>query len=72
MTYGEFIQRRASIWAKIRAAERVYKIATDQNYTPLSTMGTEMAVRALGDANEELRQLIATWQDIQRTKRSEP
>jgi hypothetical protein len=72
MTYGEFVQRRASIQAKIRTAERAHKVATDYRYTPLTVDGGIIAQRAIDQAIEELRQLVATWQDIQRNRGVKP
>jgi hypothetical protein len=72
MTYGEFVQRRASIQAELREAQKVWATVTDYRYTVLSSDGARIAMCAVKTAEEKLRQLIATWQDIQRTKRSEP
>jgi hypothetical protein len=72
MTYGEFVQRRAYINGKIRAAEQAFARATDYRYTPLTSNGALIAQHAIDSGKEELRQLLATWQDIQRNRGVKP
>jgi hypothetical protein len=68
MTYGEFVQRRASIQSEIHAAELMYKKVTDTRYTPMSADGVRLAIQALDDKRKKLIQLVADWQHIQRSR----
>jgi hypothetical protein len=65
MTYGEFVQRRASIQAQIRAAQKVYATAIDTRYTPLSQDGARIAWLAVKTSEEKLNQLVSDWQTQQ-------
>lgn len=68
LTYVEYGRERARLLAKLRAAERVYQVATDYRHTPLSINGVAIAHAHLDDVQKRLQELDQRWQSQLRNK----